>query len=483
MSGFHEVRFPDNIAYGATGGPEFATTVVATGGGHEKRNVNWSEARGRWDVASGLKKQAQIDELIAFFRARRGKAYGFRFKDWTDYKATGQLLGTGDDVQTQFQLVKHYPSGSVIEVRTITKPVAGTVKVYLDGVEQLSGWSVDTTTGLVTFGMAPALGRRGHRRLRVRRAGAVRYRPHGGDHRDLPAARLAADPDRRAQDLTPHFRSPPLQLSATPMPKIITPAMRAHLDEETTRLGAIWRITRKDGAQFFFTDHDRDIVFGGEIYRAHAGFERTAIRSDAGFAVDNLDLVGVFAEGGIIEDEVRAGLFDAAEIAISFVNWQDPDGHGEIRLRRGTLGETRLTPQGYFHAELRGLSQPLAQSTLEVFSPNCRADLGDHRCRFPIQPPELGRDQAVSKGAFYRVSTAAGTGSARYEDRIYEVIEAGTTASSQPAYDSTIGATTIDGTAILKAHDSFTRVAFVEPTAAGAAASRRRPHAIRQGVV
>jgi hypothetical protein len=83
---------------------------------------------------------------------------------------------------------------------------------------------------------------------------------------------------------------------------------------------------------------------------------RAAIRSDAGFAVDNLDLVGVFAEGGIVEDEVRAGLFDGAEIRVSFVNWEDPDGHGEIRLRRGTLGETRLTPQGYFHAELRGLA-------------------------------------------------------------------------------------------------------------------------------
>jgi uncharacterized protein (TIGR02217 family) len=109
-------------------------------------------------VASGLKKQTQIDELIAFFRARRGKAYGFRFKDWTDYKATGQLLGTGDGAQTQFQLVKHYPSGSVIEVRTLTKPVAGTVKMYLDSVEQLAGWSVDTTTGLVTFSTPPALG-------------------------------------------------------------------------------------------------------------------------------------------------------------------------------------------------------------------------------------------------------------------------------------------------------------------------------------
>jgi hypothetical protein len=99
------------------------------------------------------------------------------------------------------------------------------------------------------------------------------------------------------------------------------------------------------------------------------------------------------------------GLFAGAEIALSFVKWQDPDGHGEIRLRRGTLGETRLTPQGYFHAELRGLSQPLAQSTLGVFSPNCRADLGDHRCKFRIQPPELGRDQAVREGAFLVPST------------------------------------------------------------------------------
>src|SRR4029453_17117387 len=73
-------------------------------------------------------------------------------------KGTGQLLGTGDGTQTEFQLLKHYPSGSVIEVRTISKPVAGTVKVYLDGVEQLSGWSVDTTTGLVTFSTAPAAG-------------------------------------------------------------------------------------------------------------------------------------------------------------------------------------------------------------------------------------------------------------------------------------------------------------------------------------
>ncbi len=158
MTGFHEVRFPDNIAYGATGGPEFATTVVVTGAGHEQRNVSWAEARGHWDVASGLKNQTQLDELIAFFRARKGRAHGFRFKDWTDYEAVGELLGTGDDAEIQFQLVKCYPSGGVTEMRSVTKPVAGTVRIYLDGVEQLSGWSVAVTTGVVTFSTAPATG-------------------------------------------------------------------------------------------------------------------------------------------------------------------------------------------------------------------------------------------------------------------------------------------------------------------------------------
>jgi uncharacterized protein (TIGR02217 family) len=99
-----------------------------------------------------------VAELIAFFRARRGRAYGFRFKDWTDHQALAQSLGLSDGASKSFQLVKHYPSGGVVETRLIAKPVTGTVKVYRDGVEATSGWSVDTTTGLVTFGIAPAAG-------------------------------------------------------------------------------------------------------------------------------------------------------------------------------------------------------------------------------------------------------------------------------------------------------------------------------------
>jgi uncharacterized protein (TIGR02217 family) len=158
MPGFHEVRFPPDISYGAVGGPAWSTTVVTTVSGHERRNANWSQARGRWNVAHGLKKREQVAELIAFFRARRGRAYGFRFKDWTDYQALAQTLGVGDGTTTTFQLVKHYASGTELVTRTITKPVAGTAKLYRDGVLATSGWSVDVTTGVVTFTTAPATG-------------------------------------------------------------------------------------------------------------------------------------------------------------------------------------------------------------------------------------------------------------------------------------------------------------------------------------
>nr|CAX84099.1 uncharacterized protein [uncultured bacterium] len=148
---FHEVRFPDDIAYGASGGPEYATDVVATASGFEQRNVRWTQARGKWDVASGIKKRAQMDTLIAFFRARKGRAYGFRFKDWTDYKAVNQSIGTGNGSAATFQLVKAYSSGGISETRRITKPVAGTVAVFVSAVPQTSRWSVDAATGVVSF--------------------------------------------------------------------------------------------------------------------------------------------------------------------------------------------------------------------------------------------------------------------------------------------------------------------------------------------
>lgn len=158
MPDFHEVRFPPDISYGAVGGPGWSTSIVTTVSGHERRNANWSQARGRWNVAHGLKRREQVAELIAFFRARMGRAYGFRFKDWTDYQALAQTLGTSDGTTSSFQLAKRYASGSEIVTRIIAKPVAGMVKLYRDGVLATSGWSVEAATGLVSFAAVPAAG-------------------------------------------------------------------------------------------------------------------------------------------------------------------------------------------------------------------------------------------------------------------------------------------------------------------------------------
>lgn len=155
---FIETRFPTDISYGSSGGPEYSTDIVETHAGHEQRNANWSQARARFNVAHGVKTQAQLDALIAFFRARRGRADGFRFKDWTDYAATGELIGTGNGATTAFQLTKKYLSGGVSELRTISKPVSGTVHIYLGGVLQSSGVSTAAATGIVTFVTPPGMG-------------------------------------------------------------------------------------------------------------------------------------------------------------------------------------------------------------------------------------------------------------------------------------------------------------------------------------
>lgn len=156
---FHDVRFPDDIAFGATGGPGYNTDVITVKSGKERRNANWAMGRCSWDVSTGLKNQADLDKLIAFFRARLGKAYAFRFKDWTDFKMPRQAIGSGDGETTDFQLRKAYVDDGAYQVlRPITKPVAGTVKVWLGGVLQVGGWSCDHLTGIVSFAAPPAVG-------------------------------------------------------------------------------------------------------------------------------------------------------------------------------------------------------------------------------------------------------------------------------------------------------------------------------------
>ena len=162
---FHEIRFPTAIAFHSTGGPERKTEIVALGSGFEERNGVWANSRRRYDVGSGVKTLDDLHAVVAFFEARMGRLHAFRFKDFADFKScapgtgvapTDQAIAAGDGTTRIFQLAKTYSSGPSSWRRTIKKPVANTVRVALGGVEQSSGWSVETTTGLVTFASAPA---------------------------------------------------------------------------------------------------------------------------------------------------------------------------------------------------------------------------------------------------------------------------------------------------------------------------------------
>lgn len=142
---FIETRFPDDISYGASGGPGFNTDVVEVNSGSEQRNSIWQDARGSWNVSHGVRTDAQLATLITFFRVMGGRAKGFRFKDWQDYQATsGQGLFVALS-GTTFQMIKRYTVASNNHDRDITKPVSGTVSVTGG-----TGVSVDYTTGVVT---------------------------------------------------------------------------------------------------------------------------------------------------------------------------------------------------------------------------------------------------------------------------------------------------------------------------------------------
>lgn len=164
---FHEVRFPDKIGRGARGGPRRRTQIVTLASGVEERNASWAQSRRAYDVSYGIRRTDDLAEVIAFFEARLGQLHGFRFRDYSDYKSSlpsqaisplDQDLGTGDGAALHFGLRKRYGDASLGIWRPIYKPVAGSVRIAVAGVELTSGWSVDTTTGFVTLAIAPALG-------------------------------------------------------------------------------------------------------------------------------------------------------------------------------------------------------------------------------------------------------------------------------------------------------------------------------------
>ncbi|MFW8593258.1 phage distal tail protein, Rcc01695 family [Cribrihabitans neustonicus] len=166
---FHEVRFPASLSFGSVGGPERRTDVVTLANGFEERNTPWAHSRRRYDAGLGLRSLEDIETLIAFFEARRGQMFGFRWKDWSDYKSAragaevdfpDQRIGTGDGATVAFQLSKTYRSGDYSYQRPILKPVAGTVRLGIEQDELREGvdFTLDTATGQVVLAYPPEQG-------------------------------------------------------------------------------------------------------------------------------------------------------------------------------------------------------------------------------------------------------------------------------------------------------------------------------------
>jgi uncharacterized protein (TIGR02217 family) len=171
MPGFHEVLFPLDIALKSAGGPERRTEIVITGSGREERNARWAHSRRRYDAGYGIKTLDALSAVVAFFEERRGRLFGFRWRDRLDHSSAApgagispldQLIGTGDGVQASFSLQKTYGADYAPYQRTIAKPVSGSVRVAVAGSEVTEGvaFTCDVTTGVVTFlaGHIPAAG-------------------------------------------------------------------------------------------------------------------------------------------------------------------------------------------------------------------------------------------------------------------------------------------------------------------------------------
>ena len=164
---FHETRFPTDIAFGSRGGPKRKTIIAVSGSGHEHRNSQWADSKREYNAGYGIKNIDDIHTVVEFFEERRGMLHGFRWKDKFDWKScapkqtpsySDQLIGTGDGNEVAFQLVKTYGSSYSPYTRDIKKPVLNTVKIGVNGSEVTTGWSVNYTTGIVTFDTAPTAG-------------------------------------------------------------------------------------------------------------------------------------------------------------------------------------------------------------------------------------------------------------------------------------------------------------------------------------
>ena len=242
------------------------------------------------------------------------------------------------------------------------------------------------------------------------------------------------------------------------MGKTLSAGYITHINGRVTDRATCWKIKSVDGTILQgFTEHDRDLKVdvgdgdGEIIYKAATGYTRTAIASDAGFSVDNADLEIILDDLGIDKADLRAGRYDNAEVKIFEVIHSDL-ALGIAKLKRGRIGEVKISEPSGGIAEFRDMHQALTQNLVELVTPDCAfVDLGDNRCKVRLGPPPWAATTAYT----VRPAQDAGLGSVVkptvFNDRHYKCVTAGTSGGTEPSWNTTLGATTADGTVVWEA--------------------------------
>lgn len=243
------------------------------------------------------------------------------------------------------------------------------------------------------------------------------------------------------------------------MSKTVSTELKNHMGQPVTTMAVCWLLVRTDDTHFGFTTLDMDLTVEDQLYKSSSGFSRSAIVNNSTGEVSNLEVLGYFSEDGIVERDLRNGKFNYASVYLFAVNWMDLT-MGICRLKRGYLGECVRAPSGAFSAELRGLTQLFVQEFGNVWSPLCRADLGDKQCKIPIYPDTWLPHATYPPGAYVRplaqTSDSAIIGT-------FQSVSTGDaeSAGTEPTWDYTEGDTTTDGAVTWKSLASLRNIGEV----------------------
>lgn len=240
----------------------------------------------------------------------------------------------------------------------------------------------------------------------------------------------------------------------------VSAGLAAHLAGASLTLATCWRVTRRDGLALRLTDHDRDLTVSGDLYSSRLSYERTAIAAAGDLSVDQSEVLAILDSATITERDIRAGLWDGAEVRIFVVNWADLS-QGMLRRMRGTLGQVSIRDDGAVRAELRGLAQPLQAPIGNLYQPECRLDLGERKCGIPLRPPLRQAGASYGLGDVIRADVTGGVHGNVYDEggAIFECIVAGAAGASAPAWN--LSAAFTDGGVTWQPRAAWTRPATI----------------------